>query len=100
MKRAAQRAQGFSRALELTRAVTSSTAPGQSAAAASAAPAAKATHMQAFQVYRWNPDDGGKPMYQTYNVSRGVRLQGRWVWLESRVAASRVNRESYILARV
>jgi len=68
MKRAAQRAQGFSRALELTRAVTSSTAPGQSAAAASAAPAAKATHMQAFQVYRWNPDDGGKPMYQTYNV--------------------------------
>jgi succinate dehydrogenase (ubiquinone) iron-sulfur subunit len=50
--------------------VTTSAAPTQAAAAATAsAPAAKPANMQEFQIYRWDPDQGGKPRYQSYNVS-------------------------------
>ena len=57
-RRAASRA-GFTRALDLTRVVTTS---------AAAAPAAKPANVQEFQIYRWDPDTGGKPRYQTYKV--------------------------------
>ena len=71
VKRAAQRSGGLSRALDLTRVVTSSAAPTQAAAAAAAAaPAAKPVNMQEFQIYRWDPDSGGKPRYQSYQVRR------------------------------
>lgn len=67
---AAQKSQGFNRALDFTRVVSSSAAPTQAAAAAAAvAPAEKPVNMQEFQIYRWDPDSGGKPRYQSYNVS-------------------------------
>lgn len=65
-RRAASRA-GFTRALDLTRVVTTS-ASQEAAAAAAAAPAAKPANVQEFQIYRWDPDTGGKPRYQTYKV--------------------------------
>jgi succinate dehydrogenase (ubiquinone) iron-sulfur subunit len=45
------------------------TSATQGAAAAAAAPAMKPANMQEFQIYRWDPDTGGKPRYQTYQVS-------------------------------
>lgn len=65
-RRAASRA-GFTRELDLTRVVTTS-ASHEAAAAAAAAPAAKPANVQEFQIYRWDPDTGGKPRYQTYKV--------------------------------
>eukprot|EP00227_Mantoniella_beaufortii_P012120 CAMPEP_0197590832 /NCGR_PEP_ID=MMETSP1326-20131121/12239_1 /TAXON_ID=1155430 /ORGANISM="Genus nov. species nov., Strain RCC2288" /LENGTH=292 /DNA_ID=CAMNT_0043156113 /DNA_START=234 /DNA_END=1112 /DNA_ORIENTATION=- len=52
----------------LARVVTTSSAPSQAAAAASQAAAVKPANMQEFQVYRWDPDTGGKPRYQSYQV--------------------------------
>jgi len=50
-----------------SRVVTSQTTPSLSAAAAPAA-AAKVQNLQEFQVYRWDPESGDKPRYQTYSV--------------------------------
>ena len=57
---------GFARSAMEPRVVTTSATQG--AAAAAAAPAMKPANMQEFQIYRWDPDTGGKPRYQTYQV--------------------------------
>ena len=66
-RRAVGRAASSGKALGAARVVTSSAAP-EAAAAAAAAPAAKPANVQEFQIYRWDPDTGGKPRYQTYKV--------------------------------
>ena len=65
-RRAAGRSLGFARSAMEPRVVTTSATQG--AAAAAAAPAMKPANMQEFQIYRWDPDTGGKPRYQTYKV--------------------------------
>lgn len=65
-RRAAGRSLGFARSAMEPRVVTTSATQG--AAAAAAAPAMKPANMQEFQIYRWDPDTGGKPRYQTYQV--------------------------------
>lgn len=57
---------GFARGAFEPRVVTTSATQG--AAAAAAAPAAQPANMQEFSIYRWSPDDGGKPRYQKYQV--------------------------------
>jgi succinate dehydrogenase (ubiquinone) iron-sulfur subunit len=47
------------------RIVTTSAAVGVEAAAA---PSSKSPMMKEFQVYRWDPDNAGKPDYKSYNV--------------------------------
>ena len=37
-------------------------------AATTAAESAKPANVQEFQIYRWDPESGGKPRYQSYNV--------------------------------
>ena len=66
-RRAVGRAASSGKALGAARVVTSSAAP-EAAAAAAAAPAAKPANVQEFRIYRWDPDTGGKPRYQTYKV--------------------------------
>ena len=66
-RRAVGRAASSGKALGAARVVPSSAAP-EAAAAAAAAPAAKPANVQEFQIYRWDPDTGGKPRYQTYKV--------------------------------
>ncbi|CAL8465424.1 g4960 [Coccomyxa elongata] len=44
------------------------TTSAQLEAAAPAAVASKAALNKEFQVYRWDPDNGGKPTYKSYNV--------------------------------
>ena len=66
-RRAVGRAASSGKALGAARVVTSSAAP-EAAAAAAAAPAAKPANVQEFQIYRSDPDTGGKPRYQTYKV--------------------------------
>jgi|TARA_B110000971_G_scaffold64883_2_gene66410 hypothetical protein len=65
-RRAAGRSVGFARGAFEPRVVTTSATQG--AAAAAAAPAAQPANMQEFSIYRWSPDDGGKPRYQKYQV--------------------------------
>lgn len=57
---------GLARSAMEPRVVTTSATQG--AAAAAAAPAMKPANMQEFQIYRWDPDTGGKPRYQSYQV--------------------------------
>ena len=55
--------------IPFSRVVTSQTAPAMAAAAAPAATAAaKPQNLQEFQIYRWDPETGDKPKYQTYKV--------------------------------
>jgi hypothetical protein len=65
-RRAAGRSLGLARSAMEPRVVTTSATQG--AAAAAAAPAMKPANMQEFQIYRWDPDTGGKPRYQSYQV--------------------------------
>ena len=44
------------------------TSATQGARGGGGAPAMKPANMQEFQIYRWDPDTGGKPRYQTYQV--------------------------------
>jgi len=65
------------RALNQTRVLTTSAGSTQAAAAAAAAAspaAAPAPNMQDFQVYRWDPESGGKPRYQNYKVRRALHI--------------------------
>lgn len=51
----------------LSRSVTNS-APVEQAAAAAAAATSKQPNMQEFSIYRWSPENGGKPVMKTYQV--------------------------------
>ena len=57
----------------LTRIISSSSASGaptsgSAVAAAGAAAAAPAQNVKEFSIYRWNPDEGGEPIFQQYKV--------------------------------
>jgi hypothetical protein len=55
----------LSRVVSSTSGAAAPTAPTAAAAAVAAAPA-KA--MKEFSIYRWNPDEGGDPIFQKYHV--------------------------------
>jgi len=57
----------------LTRIISSSSASGapttgSAVAAAGAVAAAPAQNVKEFSIYRWNPDEGGEPIFQQYKV--------------------------------
>ena len=54
---------------DISRVVTTGASnPTHAAAAPAASAAAKPANTQEFQIYRWDPESGGKPRYQSYNV--------------------------------
>ena len=52
---------------DVARVVTTS-AVAPAAAEAASASASKPSNLQEFQIYRWDPESGGKPRYETYKV--------------------------------
>ena len=33
-----------------------------------------------FKVYRWSPDDGQNPRYDTYEIDLDTTISARWCW--------------------
>ena len=74
-RRARQRAMFVAFAKRASRALASSVASSSAQRSRALASSERignvaraATNVQQFKIYRWNPDDGGKPTYKTYDV--------------------------------
>jgi|EP00982_Pelagococcus_subviridis_P002004 succinate dehydrogenase (ubiquinone) iron-sulfur subunit len=53
---------------DVARVVTTSAPAAAAAEAAASSASSKPSNLQEFQIYRWDPETGGKPRYQTYKV--------------------------------
>ena len=53
---------------DVARVVTTSAPAAAAAEAAASSASSKPSNLQEFQIYRWDPETGGKPRYQTYKA--------------------------------